>query len=1090
MRTSRQRRGAVVSNATIAVIASLLPSWSASATPVPQATESEAGWVNQNHSFVERDGARLTLDGETFRFNGTNAYWLGLDENVGGIDYPTFFRIKDAIDTADELGLTVVRSHMMASTSQDNANPLAIMPRLGEYNEDAFRTIDFAVAYAGSRGIRLILPLTDEWAYYHGGHRDFTTPLGLQSADFYTSPAAIAAYQQYVDVILSRTNALTGVKYVDDPTVLAWELGNELEGMTLDWINAQVDFISERAPQQLIAAGRRFDIDPDTLAAPELDIVDVHYYPPTAQKVASDAATVTDAGKAYIAGEYGSPAASSELFTPLVNNPDVTGMMFWSLFPHNDRGGFVPHDDGFTLHYPGESEPSRAANKAIKDYSRALGSATDTVPLAKPLITEIKSTNGINSIAWRGAAGAGSYLIERSTDGRTWSTITTAPAEASPIIDQAGGGDVRYRVTGQKQDGSMATSDEVAVPRGAAVLVDPLENLRLSSGSSNVKIIATTSGGRAVATTDTGSLTWTFPGAKTASFILSAGDAARVRISSSPDGATWTDATTTATDSDGQTVLTATGLAGKNVRITFPAAAGVELTRATLTGAPDGAALVDPLNDFSRIFAKTGALSIDSGNPAQFGGDTSRVKRDSADPSSLTWKYEDISGAAFTAWYWPDQPVIPLTVSGSADGTNFTTLTPQITGGTGNWKKYDYSVEGLSDVNYLRVSWDGAQGQPWTPQIGELTLFSPKTPAPAAPGAFTVTEPSSTSPVTGVPKLAWSGSSNAVFYRVVLATDAKLTNIVEKSDTVTTTAFTPRTALQPGITYYWQVVAVNGYGETQASPAVSSFTTAALPTTTLIVDDFEAYADNAALATAYPRNTGGGSVTATLTTNPKTKSKAANFAYDLTGPGYAGVVRTLTAPQSWWGYKQLQFDAQATPGQTLSVQFVAAGAYWEAAVPVTEAGWRTYSVDFTAFKNPPWAAGSTLDLSSITQYAFYLGGTGTGTLTVDDVRVQPAKAAPQLDVSGVAGTRCIAGKAFVTINLVNNNAFPVDLKATSSYGTKTFASVQPKKDAFHSFTTRSKTIPAGTVTVDIAATVDGQKITSTVKAPYAAKTCG
>ena len=62
------------------------------------------------------------------------------------------------------------------------------MPCLGEYNDDAFATIDFAIAYAGTLGIRLILPLTDEWEYYHGGHRDFTTPLGLQSADFYTDP--------------------------------------------------------------------------------------------------------------------------------------------------------------------------------------------------------------------------------------------------------------------------------------------------------------------------------------------------------------------------------------------------------------------------------------------------------------------------------------------------------------------------------------------------------------------------------------------------------------------------------------------------------------------------------------------------------------------------------------------------------------------------------------------------------------------------------------------------------------------------------------------------------------------------------------
>jgi hypothetical protein len=1004
MRTLRQRTAVTAVITTIALAAGMVTGSAAIAAPsAANANIRTTTWTNVNDSFVTRDGARLTLDGETFRFNGANAYWLGLDENVGGVDFPTAYRIKDALDTAKELGLTVIRSHMMTSTSQSDTNPLAIMPSLGEYNDEAFKTVDFAIAYAGSIGLRFVLPLTDEWAYYHGGHRDFITPLGLEPTDFYTNPDAVSAYQGYVSHILSRTNALTGVKYVDDPTILAWELGNELEGMTPDWIAAQSDFIKAQAPQQLVAAGRRFDIDPDTLAATNLDIVDVHYYPPTAARIAADAATITDAGKVYIAGEWGSPAASPELLDPLVSNPDVTGMMFWSLFPHNDRGGFVSHDDGFTLHYPGDTEAARAQTDAIKAYSRALGYATDTIPLAPPLITEVTTTNGINSIAWRGSAGATKYAIERSTDDKTWTTVATVPAEASPVLDQNGAADVRYRVTATKPDGAAATSGEVAVPKGAEVLVDPLESLLLTSAFENATIAATPTGGVAVATEAAASLTWRLAGADTASFLLAAGDPADVKVSSSPDGATWTDATTSIDTSEGLTRVTAVDLAGDNVRITFGADSEVRLARATLTGTANRAALIDPLNDFSLVSSKTGALSIDAGSPAQFGGDGGRAKRDSADPASLTWHYDDISSATFTAWYWPDQPVVPLVVSGSVDGETFNSLTPQITGGTGNWKRYDYTVSALTDVNYLRVSWEGAQGEPWTPQIGQLTLFSPNAAEAAAPGDFTLTQPTDNATgLTGTPALTWVQSSDAAYYRVVVARDAALTDVVEKSDTLTATSFTPSTALKPGTTYYWQVNAVNGYGETESTPQVASFSTAPLPTDTLTVDDFEGYADDATLAAAYPRNTGGGPVTSTIVANPDTASKAGLFSYDLTGPGYAGVVRTLAAPQSWWGYNSVQFDAQATPGQTLSVQFVTAGAYWEANVPVTDGGWQTYSVDFTEFKNPPWAGGSTLDLSSVTQYAFYLGGSGAGTLLVDNVRVVPTGAGPQAPVNTAA----------------------------------------------------------------------------------------
>lgn len=971
------------------------------ATP---AAAADSDWSTVNTDFVTRDGSQLKLGGQTFRFNGANAYWLGLDENVGGIDYPTFFRIKNALDTAKEMGLTVVRSHMMTSTSQADANPLALMPSIGEYNDDAFATIDFAIAYAGSIGIRFVLPLTDEWAYYHGGHRDFTAPFGLQPDDFYTDASSIAAFDDYVNHILTRTNALTGVRYVDDPTVMAWELGNELEGMTPDWIADQAAFIKERAPQQLISAGRRFDIDPDTLAAPGVDIVDVHYYPPTATKVAADAATITDAGKVYIAGEYGSNSASGDLLDPLVDNLDVTGMMLWSLFGHNDRGGFVEHDDGFTLHYPGTTEKMRSQVAAIEAYSEALGSATGTVVLDEPLITQVTTTNGINSIAWRGVAAAATYSVERSIDGATWTAMTTVPAEASPVLDLEAAGDVQYRVTATKAGASgSSVSDVVTVPAGSAVLVDPLDTLSLASSAENVRIAATPAHAQAVADGGDATVTWTVAGARSASFLLDSGTSGDLRVASSVDGSTWTDAALDGAAVDDGELVTATGLVGDQVRVRWASDSGVALARTTITGAADRAALVDPLNDLSLTSEHTGAVSIDGGNPAQFGGDSGRAKRDSADPASLVWAYDGISGADFTAWYWPDQPVIPVVVSGSADGSDWAVLTPQITGGSGNWKKFDYSLRGLENVNFLKISWDGAQGQVWTPQIGQLTLFSPNAPQPAAPGAFTLTAPADgATGITAAPKLTWSSATAAAYYRVTVARDADLNDIVEESDAITTPSFAVDAELEPGTTYHWQVTAFNGYGQTVGSPDVASFSTAELPTTTLVIDDFESYTDDAALAAAYPRNTGGGPVAATKAANPGTGSAAASFAYDLSGPGYAGVVHTLPSTQSWWGYRGIAFDAQAVPGQTLSVQFVAAGAYWEADVPVASADWTHYSVDFDQFAPPAWAGEGQLDLTQVTQYAFYLGGSGTGSLLIDDVTTVLTDAGPQAPVNTVA----------------------------------------------------------------------------------------
>ena len=123
------------------------------AIPSP-ASASPEKWPSANSGFVTRDGASLRLDRRDFRFAGTNIYWLGLDENVGGIDYPTFVRIRDALDTAKAMGMTVVRSHMLTSTG----HPLTLLPsKEAGFNDEAFETIDYAIAYAGKVGIALPL---------------------------------------------------------------------------------------------------------------------------------------------------------------------------------------------------------------------------------------------------------------------------------------------------------------------------------------------------------------------------------------------------------------------------------------------------------------------------------------------------------------------------------------------------------------------------------------------------------------------------------------------------------------------------------------------------------------------------------------------------------------------------------------------------------------------------------------------------------------------------------------------------------------------------------------------------------------------
>ena len=101
----------------------------------------------------------------------------------------------------------------------------------------------------------------------------------------------------------------------------------------------------------------------------------------------------------------------------------------------------------------------------------------------------------------------------------------------------------------------------------------------------------------------------------------------------------------------------------------------------------------------------------------------------------------------------------------------------------------------------------------------------------------------------------------------------------------------------------------------------------------------------------------------------------------------------------------------------------------------------------------------------------------------------PVPAAPQLNVTAVASTKCVAGKVTVTAQLTNNDTKSVQATFTSSYGTKSFAEVKPGKNAVHAFTTRAASVPAGTVAVEAKATVNGQPVTVTANAAYNAASC-
>ncbi|MBD5784594.1 Ig-like domain-containing protein [Cellulosimicrobium terreum] len=102
-------------------------------------------------------------------------------------------------------------------------------------------------------------------------------------------------------------------------------------------------------------------------------------------------------------------------------------------------------------------------------------------------------------------------------------------------------------------------------------------------------------------------------------------------------------------------------------------------------------------------------------------------------------------------------------------------------------------------------------------------------------------------------------------------------------------------------------------------------------------------------------------------------------------------------------------------------------------------------------------------------------------------------AEPELDLAVEVSPRCLAGKAYVAVRATNIAGgavdVPVDVTLSTPYGEKSFADVAPGKNAYQSFAARAVSVPAGSVTVTGAATIDGDDVTSSTDDAFDALDC-
>ncbi|MGL4381896.1 MAG: glycoside hydrolase 5 family protein [Vibrio sp.] len=209
---------------------------------------------NMQH-FVVQQGNTLLLDGQPFRFAGTNNYYM---------HYRSHDMIDAVLDDAKAMGLNSIRVWgFMEGISHEHtmqAEPGVFTPPAGVHS--ALEKLDYTVAQAKARGIRVVIALTNNWGDFGGMQQYVDWFNGSHHDDFYTQPSIKQAYKEYVKHLIEHKNRYTGVINKDEPAIMTWELANEPRAQSdpsgellYNWAKEMSDYVRDLAPHQLIALG-------------------------------------------------------------------------------------------------------------------------------------------------------------------------------------------------------------------------------------------------------------------------------------------------------------------------------------------------------------------------------------------------------------------------------------------------------------------------------------------------------------------------------------------------------------------------------------------------------------------------------------------------------------------------------------------------------------------------------------------------------------------------------------------------------------------------------------------------------------------
>lgn len=411
-------------------------------------------------AFVMSAGNQLSLAGHPFRFGGANVEWLGVAGygpfDPAGPHLASHYEIDDALATAQEMGVTVVRSQTIGDSVGCD---VCLEPTLGTFNEAAFEEIDYALRSARRHGIRIIPTIVGDDARAGGsgcvylGWRDIQVPNCsiVDMAPFWTDQTVLGDVENHIAALLNHVNVYTHVAYKDDPTILGWDLLNG-GGSPAPWTKQIVRFVHGIDSRHLVLSS------PGNAGIEGVGACVAFVYPHWSQPletVTPGIAACKKAGKPFIAYEYGwdptdypTRSGLSAFLKRLKRDREVAGDAFWALQAHAAGHGWMPipadtsdpatarrgeSGQWWALYYTGietmiSSAPEMAARaQLLRAHAYAMRGQRLPQHWIPPAPSAIAvgpaSTAGVR-VHWQGSAGAKDYSVQRAPGASgPWTTL-------------------------------------------------------------------------------------------------------------------------------------------------------------------------------------------------------------------------------------------------------------------------------------------------------------------------------------------------------------------------------------------------------------------------------------------------------------------------------------------------------------------------------------------------------------------------------------------------------------------------------------------------------------------------------------------